>query len=167
MFVDTGLSIVADCDRCWVAIPATESTGRLREMFAFEFSFLGVFSTIGKLLSCDTCADRFSSWCDGGLHGVKMSTVRNSEIWFVWVVCPVSMWLRCGCRSKCVPGTDYSLISSGTLFRVSSFVINTCNLLFLSETLSKGAFHFVFPTFWICRDTGCVSSRGRVYWLNC
>ena len=37
----------------------------------------------------------------------------------------------CGCRSKYVPGTDNSFASSGKLFPVSSFVLNTSNVLFL------------------------------------
>ena len=47
----------------------------------------------------------------------------------------VSLWLN---ESKCVSGTDNSLTSSGILFRVSSFIFNTCNVLFLSDTFSKG-----------------------------
>ena len=43
----------------------------------------------------------------------------------------------CGCRSKCVSGTDNLLTSSGILFRVSSFVFNSCNVLLLSDTFSK------------------------------
>ena len=59
MFVDTGFSIVAACGRCWVAIPAIASIRRLKELFASKFLFLGDCSTIGKLLSCDTCVDSF------------------------------------------------------------------------------------------------------------
>ena len=81
VFVHTGLSIVAACGRCSIVIPA--STRRLMELFASEVWFLGVCSTIGKLLSCDTCVHRLWCWCDGGLCGVKMRPVRNSGIWFV------------------------------------------------------------------------------------
>ena len=45
-----------------------------------------------------------------------------------------SVWWVCDCRSKGAPGTNNSLTSSGMLFRVSSFVLNTCNVLFVSET---------------------------------
>ena len=49
------------------------------------------------------------------------------------------LWWACGCRSKWVPWTNNSLNSSGMLFWVSSFVLNTFNVLFLSDTFSKGA----------------------------
>ena len=45
----------------------------------------------------------------------------------------------CGCRSKCVPGTDNSLTLSEIMFRVPSFTFNTCSVLFHSDTFSKGA----------------------------
>ena len=45
----------------------------------------------------------------------------------------------CDCQSKCAPGTNNSLTTSGILSRVSSFVINTCSVIFLSDTFSKGA----------------------------
>ena len=122
VFVDTGLSIVAACGRCWVAIPEIASTRQLMELFASEFWFLGVCSTIGEMWSCDTCVERFWYWCGGRLRGVKMRPVKNSGIWFVWAVCPVIMWWVCARRSKCVSGTDNSLTLSGMFCRVSSFI---------------------------------------------
>ena len=78
------------------------------------------------------------------------------------------LWWMCGCRSKCLPETDNSLTSSGMLFRVSSFVLNWCNVFFVSATFSKGGCNpYVFRTFWIYRDTGRVSSRRWVHWPNC
>ena len=59
VFVDTGFSIVAACGRCWVASCAIASTRRLMELFSSKFLSLGVCSTIGILLSCDTCVDKF------------------------------------------------------------------------------------------------------------
>ena len=51
----------------------------------------------------------------------------------------IFLWWVCGFRSKSVPGTDNSLTSSGTLFRVSLFVLNTCSVLFLSDMFWKRA----------------------------
>ena len=48
------------------------------------------------------------------------------------------LWWVCGCRSKCVPGTDKSLTSSWILCRVSSFIFVTPNVLF-SDAFSKEA----------------------------
>ena len=88
-------------------------------------------------MSCDTCVDRFWYWCYGGLRGVKIRPVRNSENCFVWVVCPVTIWWVCACRSKCVSGTDNSLTSSGMLCRVSSFTFDTPSVLLFSDAFSK------------------------------
>ena len=109
------------------------------ELFASEFWFLGVCSTIGKLLSCDTCVDRFWSLCDVGLYVVKMRPAWKSEIWFVWVVSPDTLWWVCVCRSTRVSGTDNSLTSSGLLFQVWSFTFETCSILLLTDAFLKEA----------------------------
>ena len=57
MFVGPGFSIVAACGRFRVAIPAIAPATRLIELFESIFDFL--FSTIGKLMSFETCVDRF------------------------------------------------------------------------------------------------------------
>ena len=139
VFVDTGFSIVAAFGRCWHAIPAFASARRLWEIFASEFRFLGVCSTIGNLLSFDTCGDRFWCCCDGGLRGVKMHPVRNWGISFVWAVCPVTMWSVFDYQSKRVSGTDNSLTTSAILFRVSSFTFDICNTILFSDAFSKEA----------------------------
>ena len=60
--------------------------------------------------------------------------------WDNIVMLPFGMpWWACGCRSKCVPGTDNSLTLSAVLFRVPSFVLSTCSVLLLLDTFSKGA----------------------------
>ena len=89
VFLDTGLSCVTACGHCWVAIPAIASTRQLMVLFVSEFWFLGVCPNIRKLLSCDTCFERFWCWCDGGLRGVKVCPIRNWGIWFVCVVFPL------------------------------------------------------------------------------
>ena len=165
--VDTRLSIVAACGRCWVAILAFASTRRLMEFFASELWFLGVCSTIGKLLSGDTCVDRFWCWCDGGLRGVKIRPERNSGIWFVWAVCPVTMWWVCGCRSGCVSGTDNSLTSSGILCRVSSITFDTCRILMFPDAFSKKLNPYMFPAFWVRSHTTHIPSRRCIYWPDC
>ena len=45
----------------------------------------------------------------------------------------------CGCRSKCVSGTDNSLTSSGMLCRVSAFTFDTPSVLLFSDAFSKEA----------------------------
>ena len=40
------------------------------------------------------------------------------------------------------------------------------NILF-GYVFKGGSKLYVFPNFWICRDTFRIFSRGRVYWLNC
>ena len=59
------------------------------------------------------------------------------------------MWWVCGCRSKCISETNNSLTSSGTLFRVSSFILNTCRVWFLSDTFSEEA---VIPNCSLCSE---------------
>ena len=61
----------------------------------------------------------------------------------------IGWWVR-DCQSKHVPGTDNLLISSGMLFRVSSFIFETCNTLLFSDAFSKGALipnhsQWIFP----------------------
>ena len=55
---------------------------------------------------------------------------KSRDSWYLWWVC--------GCRSKCVAGTDNSLTSSGIMFRVSSFTLNTCSVFFISDTFPQG-----------------------------
>ena len=59
VFMNFGFSFVAACSHCWVAIPATASTKRLKQKFGSEFRFFGVCSTIGNLFSFDACVDMF------------------------------------------------------------------------------------------------------------
>ena len=59
VFVDAGFSIAAACGRCWAVVPAFVSTRRLMKLFASDLWFLGVCSTIGILLSWDTCVVKF------------------------------------------------------------------------------------------------------------
>ena len=49
------------------------------------------------------------------------------RLWWVW-----------GCQSKCVLGTDNSLTLSGMFPRFSPFAFISWNVLFLSDTFSKG-----------------------------
>ena len=119
-------------------------------------------------MSCDICIEFFWCWCDGGSRCGRIFTVRNSGIWFVWPVGPVTMWWVYSCRLKCVPVTDTSLTSSGIVTEASSFVLNTCSVLFFSEYNCKnGGNVFTFPTIWIRYNTVGISFRRRVYSPNC
>ena len=51
----------------------------------------------------------------------------------------MELWWVCVCRSKRVSGTDNSLTWSGILFRVSSFLFNTCCMLLFSDAFSNEA----------------------------
>ena len=62
--------------------------------------------------------------------------IQGFDLFGLFVV--VTVWWVCGCRSRCVAGTKNPLTSCGMLFRVSSIVINTCIVLFLSDTFSEG-----------------------------
>ena len=49
------------------------------------------------------------------------------------------LWWSCGCWSKRICGTDSSLTSSWTLFRVSSLRFDICNAILFSDAFPKEA----------------------------
>ena len=75
-------------------------TRRVIELFVSEIWCFGVCSTIGNLLSCDSCVGNFWCWCHGGSCCARLGPVKNPVIWFVWLVSHVTMWWVCDCRSK-------------------------------------------------------------------
>ena len=96
--MDTSFRIVVACGRCWVAIPAIASARRIVEKFASEICFLGVCTTTGKLLSCDTCVNRFRCWFIGDLRGNKMRSKRilGFDLFGLFVLSPCNECLNAG-----------------------------------------------------------------------
>ena len=168
--VDTGFSIVAAYGGAESQFQQWPQLDVWWILFENDFWFLGVCSTIGGMLSCDFCIDRFWRWCDGGSGGVWICPLRTSMIRFYWVLRPLTMWLMCGCRSNCVLGTDISFTSSGISFQVSSFVTNKWHIkcfIVSGYVFKKGKNPNVSPTFWVHCDNDCIMNRGCVYWRNC
>ena len=94
--------VAAACGRSLVRSPAIASATRLMEFYEIELWFFAVCSTIGKLMSFDTCVDRFWCWCDCCSSGVTVCPAKNSLIWFVWAVRSVTMWWLCLPVKKCI-----------------------------------------------------------------
>ena len=73
------------------------------------------------------------------------------------------IWWVCYCGLKCVPEPDKSLISSRTFLRVSSFNLNSRQVLFLPNTFSKEQLILTrSPRLEFGHDKDSVSSRWRI-----